>query len=130
MKRFHGVCLISNDVRRLRDFYAAVLGIDVVDDEASLANRHAVLASEGAALSFYSAEAMEGMAPGSMQGAGVGSLTLQFEVEDVDLAYERLVALDVPIVKPPTTHPWGTRSLWFRDPDGNTVDFTCAVRPD
>jgi catechol 2,3-dioxygenase-like lactoylglutathione lyase family enzyme len=26
-------------------------------------------------------------------------------------------------VKPPTTQPWGTRSFYFRDPDGNLVDF-------
>jgi catechol 2,3-dioxygenase-like lactoylglutathione lyase family enzyme len=26
-------------------------------------------------------------------------------------------------VKPPTTQPWGTRSLYFRDPDGNLIDF-------
>ena len=128
MKRFHGVCLISKDVRRLRDFYAAILDVEIVEDEASLANRHAVLATDGTALSFYSTDAMEGMAPGSMQGAGTGSLTLQFEVEDVDAAFERLVALDVPIVKPPTTHRWRTRSLWFRDPDGNIVDFSSDVQ--
>ncbi|HKW35048.1 MAG TPA: nuclear transport factor 2 family protein [Candidatus Acidoferrum sp.] len=26
-------------------------------------------------------------------------------------------------VKPPTTQPWGTRSVYFRDPDGNLVNF-------
>lgn len=26
-------------------------------------------------------------------------------------------------VKPPTTQPWGTRSIYFRDPDSNLVDF-------
>jgi catechol 2,3-dioxygenase-like lactoylglutathione lyase family enzyme len=25
--------------------------------------------------------------------------------------------------KPPTTQPWGTRFIYFRDPDGNLVDF-------
>jgi catechol 2,3-dioxygenase-like lactoylglutathione lyase family enzyme len=46
-----------------------------------------------------------------------------FEVEDVDAEYERLKALDVEFVMLPTTHPWGARSFWFRDPDGNIVDF-------
>jgi hypothetical protein len=26
-------------------------------------------------------------------------------------------------VKPPTTQSWGRRSIWFRDPDGNNVNF-------
>jgi catechol 2,3-dioxygenase-like lactoylglutathione lyase family enzyme len=26
-------------------------------------------------------------------------------------------------VKLPSTRPWGTRSVYFRDPDGNLVDF-------
>jgi catechol 2,3-dioxygenase-like lactoylglutathione lyase family enzyme len=36
---------------------------------------------------------------------------------------ERLLTEGVEIVKPPTTQPWGRRSVWFRDPDGNVVSF-------
>jgi catechol 2,3-dioxygenase-like lactoylglutathione lyase family enzyme len=32
-------------------------------------------------------------------------------------------------VKGPTTQPWGTRSIYFRDPDGNLVDFFAPVAP-
>jgi uncharacterized glyoxalase superfamily protein PhnB len=66
---------------------------------------------------------MENMAPGSLQGAGSGSVTLMFAVEDIEAEYARLQALGVPIVKPLQTHLWGSRSFWFRDPDGNLVDF-------
>lgn len=31
-------------------------------------------------------------------------------------------------VKPPTNQPWGTRSIYFRDPDGNLVDFYAWVK--
>ncbi len=70
---------------------------------------------------------MEQMVPGSMQGAGAGTAVLEFEVADVDQEYARLLGLNVPIVKPPTTQPWGLRSVWFRDPDGNIVNFFAAV---
>jgi catechol 2,3-dioxygenase-like lactoylglutathione lyase family enzyme len=70
---------------------------------------------------------MEEMAPGSMQGAGYGSFTIGFEVEDVDEEYERLKTLGVRFVKLPATYPWGARSVWFRDPDGNIVDFYSHV---
>ena len=52
---------------------------------------------------------------------------IEFEVEDVDQEFERLQAMNVEIVKPPTTQPWGRRSVWFRDPDGNIVNFYASV---
>jgi hypothetical protein len=33
-------------------------------------------------------------------------------------------------VNAPTTMPWGNRSLLFRDPDGNLVNFFTPVPPD
>jgi catechol 2,3-dioxygenase-like lactoylglutathione lyase family enzyme len=44
-------------------------------------------------------------------------------VSDVDQEYARLHDLVKQWVKEPTTQPWGTRSIYFRDPDGNLVDF-------
>ena len=118
-----GICLITNDVPALADFYAKVLGVKAEGDDV-----HAVLGTEGAGIAIFSTEGMEGMAPGSMQGAGRGSFTTMFEVEDVDAEYRRLKALNVEFVMLPTTHPWGARSFWFKDPDGNIVDFFAAVR--
>jgi uncharacterized glyoxalase superfamily protein PhnB len=116
--KFVGICLITNNVPALADFYAEVLGVQAEGDDG-----HAELSTEGAGIAIFSTEGMENMAPGSVQGAGRGSFTTMFEVEDVDAEYERLKALNVEFVMLPTTHPWGARSFWFRDPDGNIVDF-------
>jgi uncharacterized glyoxalase superfamily protein PhnB len=78
---------------------------------------------QGLKLSICSTRLMETMAPGCTVGAGSGNSVLEFEVEDVDQDYERLQQLAVVIVKLPTTQPWGIRSMWFRDPDGNLVNF-------
>ena len=118
MVKFVGICLVTNNVPVLVDFYTKVLGVEAEGDDV-----HAVLSTEGAGIAIFSTEGMESMAPGSMQGAGCGSFSTMFEVEDVDAEYERLKALDVEFVMLPTTHPWGARSFWFRDPDGNIVDF-------
>ena len=67
------------------------------------------------------------MAHGCLKGAGYGSYTIEFEVEDVDQEFERLQAMNVEIVKPPTTQSWGRRSVWFRDPDRNIVNFYASV---
>ena len=88
MMKFVGICLITNGVPALADFYAKVLGVKAEGDDG-----HAELSTEGAGMAIFSAKGMEGMAPGSMQGAGHGSFTTMFEVEDVDAEYERLKAL-------------------------------------
>ncbi len=113
-----GICLITKNVLVLVDFYTEVLGVKAEGNDV-----HAELDTDGAGIAIFSIEGMEGMAPLSTQGAGYGSFTTMFEVKDVDAEYERLKALNVEFVMLPTTHPWGARSFWFRDPDGNIVDF-------
>ncbi len=118
MRRFQGVCLITRDVRRLREFYEHILQVQAEGDDGFV-----TFPTVGAGLSIFSKQGMEQMAPGSMSEIGSGSCTLEFEVDDVDSECERLREMNVPIVKPPTTQPWGLRSVWFRDPDGNLVNL-------
>jgi catechol 2,3-dioxygenase-like lactoylglutathione lyase family enzyme len=120
--RFNGICLVTRDVLRLRSFYATILQVEAEGDET-----FTMLSTQGAALSIFAEEGMELMVPGSMQDSGCGRYTLEFEVEDVDREFERLKALDVIFVKPPTTQTWGRRSVWFRDPDGNIINFFARV---
>jgi predicted enzyme related to lactoylglutathione lyase len=84
--RFAGVCLITGDVLRLSGFYMDVLGVGGEGD-----HNHMDLKAHGTSLAIFSADGMEEMAPGSMQGAGYGSFTINFEVEDVDSEYEKIV---------------------------------------
>jgi uncharacterized glyoxalase superfamily protein PhnB len=116
--RFTGVCLITADVLALARFYAQLFDAVVEGDEV-----FAIVPTAAGMLSFYVESGMEQMAPGSMAGAGTGGCTLEFEVGDVDAVYPRLRALGVPVVKAPTTQPWGRRSVWLRDPDGNIVNL-------
>ena len=116
--KFTGICLITHNVPALVSFYTRVLGVKAEGDDI-----HAELKTEGASMAIFSTAGMESMAPLSMQGAGYGSVTIAFEVNDVDAEYERLKALHVEFVKLPATHPWENRSVWFRDPDGNIIDF-------
>jgi predicted enzyme related to lactoylglutathione lyase len=109
-------------VPRLSAFYQEILGVAGEGDQT-----HVELFTQGAGMAIFSEAGMEGLAPNSMQGAGHGSFTLDFQVEDVDLEFERLQKMGVTIVKPPTTYPWGSRATWFRDPDGNIVNFYQVV---
>lgn len=121
--QFKSICLITRDVPKLRDFYRDVLQLPADEGDANFA----AFSIEGVQLTLFSMEGMEQMAPGSMVGAGTGGCVLEFQVEDVDMEYARLLEMDVPIVKPPTTQPWGLRSVWFRDPEGYIVNFFARV---
>jgi uncharacterized glyoxalase superfamily protein PhnB len=48
-------------------------------------------------------------------------------VDNVDQEYERLKKVFSDFVQEPTTMPWGNRSLLFRDPDGNLINFFTPV---
>ncbi|WP_406442515.1 VOC family protein [Streptomyces sp. NBC_00631] len=114
---FTGTSLITDDVPSLAAFYAAVL-----DAEVEGGDPFARVTVAGAVLSFFSTQGMELMVPGSMSAAASGGFTLEFRITDVDAHHERLLARGVEILKPPTTQPWGRRSVWLRDPDGNIVN--------
>jgi catechol 2,3-dioxygenase-like lactoylglutathione lyase family enzyme len=112
-------CLITNNVNRLVQFYEPVLALKAQKS----GDDYAEFRTDVAVLAIFSAAAQENYIPGSAVPAANKSMILEFQVADVDKEYARLQSLVKTWVKPPTTQPWGTRSLYFRDPDGNLVDF-------
>ena len=116
--RFNGIAFISDDVLGLSSFYAGLLQATVEGD-----GTFAFIRGPGTVLSVFSRAGMEAMVPGSMDGAGSGGFTIEFEVDDVDARHQQLLGSGTRILKPPTTQPWGRRSLWLRDPDGNIVNL-------
>src|SRR5438105_3378092 len=55
------------------------------------------------------------------------SIILDFQVEDVDRERARLSSILKELVLEPTNQPWGNRSMLFRDPDGNLINFFAPV---
>jgi predicted enzyme related to lactoylglutathione lyase len=56
------------------------------------------------------------------------SVILDFEVADVDKERVRVARLVKELVLEPTSQPWGNRSMIFRDPDGNLINFYSVIR--
>lgn len=61
------------------------------------------------------------------ESKGYTSTIIEFLVDDVDSEYEKVKSLTDQIVQEPTTMPWGNRSLLFRDPDGNLINFFTPI---
>ncbi len=116
-------CIITENIEGLRKFYKDVLQIEpqVYGDS------YVEFPTECGTLSLFSLASHDELAPGSARSGSNQSLELEFLVADVDEEFERLQELKIEWVKPPTTQPWGNRSIYFRDPDGNLINFYTRV---
>jgi len=117
--RLMHTCLITDNLNRLVQFYEPILRLKAQRSGQDYAEFHTGVGL----LAVFSAAAQERYIPASADAARNRSAILEFEVADVDAEYARLQSLVKTWVKAPTTQPWGTRSIYFRDPDGNLIDF-------
>ncbi|MER5551290.1 VOC family protein [Streptomyces sp. NPDC002793] len=122
---FVSIRIITGDVARLVTFYEQVTGVRATwatEDFAELRTPAATLAIAGT-------RTVPLFAPGSARPAANDSVITEFLVDDVDQVHRNLTATVTDFVTEPTTMPWGNRSLLFRDPDGNLVNFFTPVTP-
>ena len=117
--QFTSVCFITEDVLRLRAFYEAVFNGKAEGDEV-----HSALVLDGMGFVFASVDLLQkNSAFRYVSTGGANHVIVNFNVDDVDAEYQRLLPLGAEMLNEPTTHPWGTRSFQFKDPDGNIVNF-------
>jgi len=69
------------------------------------------------------------MFPDALPEKGQLSLQLAFRVAPGEVARcaETLEAKGVVLIAPPTDQPWGHRTLFFRDPDGNVLEIYAEI---
>ena len=103
------VCLLTNDVRRLADFYKKLLETDNNSDD----DTHQFIISEETQLTVYN--------DGTKKNDQNRNICLAFTAEDIDKEYRKLQALGARIIEPPTKRPWGAVNMSFYDPDNNVI---------
>ncbi|MEV0143467.1 MULTISPECIES: VOC family protein [unclassified Nonomuraea] len=120
---FVSIRIITGDVARLVEFYEKATGVRAAwstEDFAELRTSRATLAIAGT-------RTVPLFAPGSARPADNHTVIIEFRVDDVDHVHQNLAGFVTDFVNEPTTMPWGNRSLLFRDPDGNLVNFFTPV---
>ena len=117
--------IITADVKRLVAFYETATGIKLT----LYTEDFAELVTEAGTLAIGSTRTLQ-LFGGDHVASPAANRTaiIEFRVADVDAEYRRLDGLiEAALVQAPTTMPWGNRSLLFRDPDGNLVNFFTPV---
>jgi predicted enzyme related to lactoylglutathione lyase len=122
---FVSIRIITSDVACLVEFYERATGMQAT----RVTEDFAELRTAGATLAIAGTRTVPLFAPGSARPADNHSVITEFLVDDVDRVHQNLTGFVTDFVTEPTTMPWGNRSLLFRDPDGNLVNFFTPATP-
>lgn len=118
--------IISPEIKRLVQFYENVTNLSAqwyTEDFAEITSTTCTLA-------IGSTRTMNLFGDNLTHTGNNNSVIIEFRVADVDEQYKKIKNLLSDIIQEPTTMPWGNRSLMFRDPDGNLVNFFSPITAD
>jgi predicted enzyme related to lactoylglutathione lyase len=114
--KFASTRIVAADMKAMVGFYELITGREAE----WLAPVFAEIVTSAATLAIGSAETVGLFRDGSAEPGANRSAILEFMVDDVEVAYQRLKDA-VPVVHEPKTMPWGNRTAMFRDPEGTAV---------
>ncbi len=111
------------DAARSRDFYTRTLGLQVAHEDLAQGTVFLSFGREHHELALF--QMATGEAPEATQ-PGLHHMAWQLGTfEELQAAYRELKAMEVPVES--TIEHNVTRSVYFRDPDGNRVELYCDM---
>ena len=113
-------------------FYRDVLGFAITEDDET---SNVFLEKDGTLFLLYRRRDFETMTGRDFNYApGInGHYEIALSVEDyaaVDRTYAEVLSKGATSVMPPTTEPWGQRTCYIADPEGNLVEIGSFVKGD
>ena len=129
--RLDGFGLLVEDMGKMVRFYRDVLGFEIKENEDT---ENVYLVKDGTLFLLYGRKDFEKLT--SHEYEYVKGLNGHFELalyvdtfDEVDEAYARIVEKGGTEVMKPTTEPWGQRTCYIRDPEGNLIEIGSWNRP-
>lgn len=123
--KLDGFGLFVEDMPTMVRFYRDVLGFDITEGEDAV---NVYFVKDGTLFMFYERKNFEQMT--SRKYEYLKGFNGHFEIalsvdtfEDVDLTYTDAVAKGARPVLEPTTEPWGQRTCYIADPEGNLIEI-------
>ena len=129
--RLDGYGLFVEDMAKMIRFYRDVLGFEIKEDE----NTHNVyLLKDGTLFLLYGRNSFEKLTNKKyeyLKGVNAHSeMALYVDTyEEVDLQYQNAIANGAASLLEPTTEPWGQRTCFIADPEGNVIEIGSWNKP-
>ena len=129
--KLDGVGLFVDDMPTMVRFYRDVLGFEITEGENAT---NVYLIKDGTLFMLYERKNFEKMT--SRKYEYLKGLNGHFEIalyvdtfEEVDEEYAKAVAKGARSVLEPTTEPWGQRTCYIADPEGNLIEIGSFNKP-
>lgn len=124
--KFNTIGLFTTDNQKMVDFYRDIFGFETswngidIDVEMHLDDMRILL---------FPRESIEKMTSQRFTyPSGInGTMEISFDVPtfaDVDREYDRAVSMGAKSIMEPTTEPWGQRTCYVADPEGNLIEIS------
>lgn len=125
----NAIGIAVKDMQVMAAFYREVMGFDLEWDGGDFASAKQ---KNGGYFNLYKRPDNSGLLNPLTYPAGING-TFQFtcdidDPDEVDKEYQRLLAAGATPIVPPTTWPWGMRSFFAADPEGNQIEILAHVK--
>ena len=129
--RLDGFGLLVNDMATMIRFYRDVLGFEIKEAEDA---SNGYLIKDDTLFLLYGRKDFEEMT--SRKYEYIKGLNGHFELalyvdtfEEVDVEYKKAIDKGATSVLEPTTEPWGQRTCYIADPEGNLIEIGSFNKP-
>lgn len=129
--RLDGFGLFVEDMPKMIRFYRDVLGFEIQESEDT---GNVYLIKDGTLFLLYGRKDFEKMT--SRKYEYVKGNNGHFEIalyvdtfEEVDEEYKKVISKGAVSILEPTTEPWGQRTCYIADPEGNLIEIGSFNKP-
>ena len=129
--KLDGIGLFVDDMATMIRFYRDVLGFEIKESEDAV---NVYLIKDGTLFMLYGRKDFEKMT--SRKYEYLKGLNGHFEIalyvdtfEEVDIEFEKAVSKGATPVLEPEDEPWGQRTCYIADPEGNLIEIGSFNKP-
>lgn len=129
--KLDGFGLFVNNMEKMIRFYRDVLGFEIKEDENT---SNVYLIKDGTLFLLYGRKDFENMTNRNYEYSknvnGHFEIALYVDTfEEVDIEYNKVIAKGATPILKPTTEPWGQRTCYIADPEGNLIEIGSFNKP-